>query len=54
MLKFFKKIIFFLKKPSLIVVTGKDRSLAGDMCFYVLSSKFSVKRISDACAEEGQ
>lgn len=40
------KIIFFLKKPKIIVVTGKSRVLAAEAIFHVLKQRFKVEKVS--------
>jgi len=41
------KLIFFLRKPKIIIVTGNGRICAAEAIFQVLKQHFKVKKISD-------
>jgi hypothetical protein len=45
MFNFFTKLIFFLKKPKLIIVAGKDKEAAAEAIYSVLKQYFRAKKI---------
>lgn len=45
---FLTKLLFLIKSPTLIVVTGHGRSCAAEAIFQVLKNNFSVKKISSS------
>lgn len=44
-MNFLTKLIFSLKKPVLIIVTGRGRELTAEAIFRVLGTRFSIKKV---------
>ena len=44
-----KKILFFIKKPKVILITGIDNNKAASLTDFILKTRFSVKKVENSC-----
>jgi len=46
-MNFFVKLIFYFKKPKIIIVTGKDRDRSAEAIFQFLNRQFKIKKVKN-------